>query len=304
MSNSENNSQRSNEEKKFKLLSPKIDVVFQALFGEVGNERITKKFLENIMNRKIESIDLNQNPILRRELKDDKIGVLDIIAKLDNKENCNVEMQIIDKKNIVERILFYWSKLYIRSIKRGIDYDKLEKTIVILITDFEIKSLKEVPGLSKWQLREETNRAQILTEKLELYIIQLPRKGNIKNEELKEWLSFIENPKDMEVIEAMKKIEELKEAGEKLNKISEDEKMQRIAELREKAIMDEKAIYARGVDVGKEEGIKQGIEQGKEQGQKDKQREIAKKMLKEKIDIGIIIKVTGLSGEELKKINS
>ena len=48
-------SQKSNEEKKFKLLSPKIDVVFQALFGEVGNERITKKFLENIMNRKIES---------------------------------------------------------------------------------------------------------------------------------------------------------------------------------------------------------------------------------------------------------
>lgn len=300
-------SQKSNEEKKFKLLSPKIDVVFQALFGEVGNERITKKFLENIMNRKIESIDLNQNPILRRELKDDKIGVLDIIAKLDNKENCNVEMQIIDKKNIVERILFYWSKLYIRSIKKGIDYDKLEKTIVILITDFEIENLKDVPALSKWQLREETNRAQILTEKLELYIIQLPRKGNIKNKELKEWLSFIENPKDMEVIEAMKKIEELKEAGEKLNKISEDEKMQRIAELREKAIMDEKAIYARGVDVGKEEGIKQGteqgIKQGKEQGQKDKQIEIAKKMLEEKIDIETIIKVTGLSKEELENIS-
>ena len=203
-------------------------------------------------------------------------------------------MQIIDKKNIVERILFYWSKLYIRSIKRGIDYDKLEKTIVILITDFEIETLKEVPGLSKWQLREETNRAQILTEKLELYIIQLPRKGNIKNEELKEWLSFIENPKDMEVKEAMKKIEELKEAGEKLNKISEDEKMQRIAELREKAIMDEKAIYARGVDVGKEEGI--------EQGQKDKQREIAKKMLKENEDIEKIKLYTGLSKEEINAI--
>ena len=293
-------SQKSNEEKKFKLLSPKIDVVFQALFGEVGNERITKKFLENIMNRKIESIDLNQNPILRRELKDDKIGVLDIIAKLDNKENCNVEMQIIDKKNVVERILFYWSKLYIRSIKKGIDYDKLEKTIVILITDFEIENLKDVPALSKWQLREETNRAQILTEKLELYIIQLPRKGNIKNKELKEWLSFIENPKDMEVIEAMKKIEELKEAGEKLNKISEDEKMQRIAELREKAIMDEKAIYARGVDVGKEEGIKQGIEQG----QKDKQIEIAKKMLEENENIEKILLYTGLSKEELKKIKN
>ena len=32
------------EEENVKLLSPKIDVVFQALFGEVGNETITKKF--------------------------------------------------------------------------------------------------------------------------------------------------------------------------------------------------------------------------------------------------------------------
>ena len=31
--------------KKVKLLSPKIDVVFQALFGEEGSERITKEFL-------------------------------------------------------------------------------------------------------------------------------------------------------------------------------------------------------------------------------------------------------------------
>ena len=30
--------------KNIKTLSPKIDVVFQALFGEKGNERITKGF--------------------------------------------------------------------------------------------------------------------------------------------------------------------------------------------------------------------------------------------------------------------
>lgn len=37
---------QSETEEKTKLLSPKLDVVFQALFGEIGNERITKKFLE------------------------------------------------------------------------------------------------------------------------------------------------------------------------------------------------------------------------------------------------------------------
>ena len=66
-----------------KTLSPKLDVVFQALFGEVGSERITKNFLETILNKKIEKIDLSKNPILRREFKDDKLGVLDILAELD-----------------------------------------------------------------------------------------------------------------------------------------------------------------------------------------------------------------------------
>ena len=33
------------EDKMKKTLSPKLDVVFQALFGETGSERITKNFL-------------------------------------------------------------------------------------------------------------------------------------------------------------------------------------------------------------------------------------------------------------------
>lgn len=76
--------------KNIKTLSPKLDVVFQALFGEVGNESITKGFLETILDRKIESIDLSKNPILRREFKDDKLGVLDIIAKLDENKICHL----------------------------------------------------------------------------------------------------------------------------------------------------------------------------------------------------------------------
>ena len=46
-------SENVNKRKRRKLLSPKLDVIFQALFGEVGNERITKKFLEAILDRKL-----------------------------------------------------------------------------------------------------------------------------------------------------------------------------------------------------------------------------------------------------------
>ena len=36
-------------EKETKMLSPIIDVVFQALFGEVGNEEVTKALLKVIL---------------------------------------------------------------------------------------------------------------------------------------------------------------------------------------------------------------------------------------------------------------
>ncbi len=279
--------------KKIRRYPPKMDIIFQAIFGEVGSENITKDFLEKILKRKIEKISLDKNPILRRELKDDKLGILDIVTELDGKEKCNIEMQLIDKNNIIERMLYYWSKMYTRQIKAGYNYNKLEKTIVILIADFNIKGLEEVEYHSTWKIIE-TNSVKklILTDKFELDIIELSKIKGRENEkdQLLDWLIFLENPESERVTRKMEENENLKEAVEKLDRISEDEKMQRIIELREKAIRDEHAIYAKGVD----DGI--------EKGEREKEVQIAKNMLKEKASIEFIIKVTGLTKEEIEKL--
>ena len=279
--------------KKIKRYSPKMDIIFQAIFGEVGSENITKDFLEKILKRKIEKISLDKNPILRRELKDDKLGVLDIVTELDGKEKCNIEMQLIDKNNIIERMLYYWSKMYTRQIKAGEDYDKLEKTIVILIADFNIKGLEKVEYHSTWKIIEANSvKKLILTDKFELDIIELSKIKGRENEkdQLLDWLVFLENPESERVTRKMEENKNLKEAVEKLDRISEDEKMQRIIELREKAIRDEHAIYAKGVDDGLEKGAR------------EKQIEIAKKLLKAKVEIEVIIETTGLTKEEIEKL--
>ena len=279
--------------KKIKRYSPKMDIIFQAIFGEVGSENITKDFLEKILKRKIEKISLDKNPILRRELKDDKLGVLDIVTELDGKEKCNIEMQLIDKNNIIERMLYYWSKMYTRQIKAGEDYDKLEKTIVILIADFNIKGLEKVEYHSTWKIIEANSVKKLkLTDKFELDIIELSKIKGRENEkdQLLDWLVFLENPESERVTRKMEENKNLKEAVEKLDRISEDEKMQRIIELREKAIRDEHAIYAKGVDDGVEKGAR------------EKQIEIAKKLLKAKVEMEVIIETTGLTKEEIEKL--
>ena len=194
-------SENVNKRKRRKLLSQKLDVIFQALFGEVGNERITKKFLEAILDRKLEEVDLSGNIVLRREKLEDKMGVLDVLVKINKNEYCNVEMQLIEKDKLLERILYYWARIYTKNLKSGNDYINLRKTIEVLIVNFEIKELKELEYHSKWKIIEEKNRKLILTEDLELHIIEIPKiyRKEGKEEELTKWIYFIENPESEKV---------------------------------------------------------------------------------------------------------
>ena len=185
-----------------KLLDPKNDYVFKRIFGHSGNEQITKNFLESIIPDKIDKIVLDSNPITEKDLLDDKVGILDIKAKLNNGNvNCNIEMQVVDQKDIEKRILFYWSKMYIQTISSGNDYESLKRCIVILITDYDIESLKELPDyITKWEIMEDKNPKLKLTNMLELYIISLNKVRNCidnkKEDLLLTWLRFINNPKE------------------------------------------------------------------------------------------------------------
>ena len=88
----------------------------------------------------------------------------------------------------------------------------------------------------------------------------------------------------------MEKNENIKEATVEIVKMSKDEKLRKLAELRDKAIMDEKSIYAAGIDDGEKKGIKKA------------QIEIAKKLIKIKMPIEDIIDITGLSNKEIEDL--
>ena len=59
---------------------------------------------------------------------------------------------------------------------------------------------------------------------------------------------------------------------------------------------------ASSYDTGLEEGMGKGIKQGIEQGIEKRNIEIAKNMLKEKIEISLISKMTGLSVDTIKEL--
>ncbi len=128
---------------------------------------------------------------------------------------------------------------------------------------------------------------------MEIYIIELPKFERYKEKTdkvLNSWVKFIENP---EVVD-MKENEKVGKAKKVLEEISQDEHERYLAELREKYIMDKKAIEDAGFDKGLEAGIKQG--------KKQQAIDIAKNLKEQNVDIDIICKTTGLTKEEIENL--
>ena len=133
---------------------------------------------------------------------------------------------------------------------------------------------------------------------MEVDIIELPKiyrlNENKKNNKLLDWVYFLENPDSEKVKRIMENNEGVKEAKEKLEEMSNDIIMQRIAEWEEAAEHDRASLEFTARNEGRKEGIEQGAEQEK--------RKIAQKMKEEGIDVDLIVKTTGLTKDQIEAI--
>ena len=133
-------------------------------------------------------------------------------------------------------------------------------------------------------IREETYGKIILTDVLELYIIDLSKiEKYSESTSLDTWVKFISNSEDLNMENAD---ESIKKAKEVLDEISEDEHEQYLAHLREKYIFERQGIEEAGFD----------------KGVKASKIEFAKKMKEDNESIEKIIKYTGLTKEEIEKL--
>lgn len=274
-------------------LKPTNDFIFKKIFGETKNENLLKDLLESILtNIQINKVEINKDVSLERKMITDKLGILDVVATLNDKTKVNIEMQVKDYYNTVERSLFYGAGIYHENLKSGEDYIDIPQSISIWITNYNV--FKEGPFHEKALLKRDYENI-ILTDRLELHYIQLPKfKEKCKriSSKLEQWLTFIIN-ENMEAIK-MSENENIKKAEEELEYLTGDEETKRLAYLREKAIRDEMAAMTKARREGKAEGIKEGINSNT--------REIAKKMISKGIDIESIVEITGLTKEEIENL--
>ena len=152
---------------------------------------------------------------------------------------------------MLNRTLFYWSRLYSGQIKRGSSYKDLSKTITINILNFDYLESEKYHNI--YHLFEDELKTK-LTDLMEIQFVELPkflRRQPELNNSLDGWLTFLVNP-NKEGIEMAEPI--IRKALTVLDMLGRDPETVRLAELRMKKILDEKSMLEGAKGEGKIEG--------------------------------------------------
>ena len=268
-------------------LSVKRDIVFKRIFAHKGNEEFLTEFLSSLLNIKIKNIEIMHDIHLEKDIEDDKLGIIDVRAIINDNSIINIEIQLRNEFNIIERSTFYGSKLISDQLRKNDLYKDLKPVIVICILDYNFFPFEEYINDTVMVLNK--HRKFDVNENMKYYYIELPkfRKSNYNRESIiNQWLTFIDSENSKELEEIMKKNNTIKKANDELEYLEGDEAFKRKVELREKYERDlASALYNR-----------------EEKGKLESKKEIAKKMIQKGMSLKEIEELTGLTEEELKNI--
>ena len=266
------------------------DYIFKRVFGKKGNEDILKDLLESILEININKIEVIVGPEVEKVKIEDKLGIIDLKATINENTTIDIEIQVKDNHNMIERSTFYIAGLYHTGLKAGGVYESNNKVVGINILMFNIFEWKKFhsKGLIK---EDELNR--IMTDKLELHFLELPKVLKSKNEgskKLRQWLEFIYNKRKGEIEMAVKENENIAKAQQEYEYLIGDAAVQRLAFLRNKWESDHNSEMA------------WERREAEKRGKMKEQKKIVKEMIKKNMQEEIILEVTKITKEELERI--
>jgi len=277
-------------------LNPKIDLVFKKVFGTEQNKNVLKSLINSILPQEEQVVELTiKNPYNEADFVGDKLSVVDIKATDEKGRWYDIEIQIKEQKYYGKRAIFYHSEIYGNQLGEGDSYDKLRKTIIISILDFDY-FLKDKRYFRRCCYKDfETGELYPELDYADLYFVELRKFNNeYKNitTTLERWITF-------------------------LNKATEYDKNTLPSELREPEIIQafntietmnlttqERDYYQSAKKVMRDRAAEllTAVENAVENAVDSTKLEIAKEMKFANEQIEKIIKYTGLTQEQIEKL--
>ena len=310
-----------------KYLSPRSDIGFKKLFGNMHHKNITISFLNSILGLRdqqaicsIEFRDTEQLP----ENEDGRKSFFDVYCTDASGKNFIIEMQGKYQAHFIVRAQYYTSLAFYRQVHTPFKYEKLVPVIFIGVLDHILDDRHE-DVISCHKLMDIAHKTESSQHQV-YYFIELA-KFNKRIEECRsdidKWLYFITQADKIDKVpvefqesanfkEAFYILErsqwkewELDAYLAQADKESEQERYLQGAE--EQGVKKGlKKGLEQGLQQGKQEGLQEGLQQGKQEGLQEGLEQglemIALNGLRTGLDIGLIAMLTGFSIEKIQDL--
>jgi predicted transposase/invertase (TIGR01784 family) len=183
-------------------IDPTNDYAFKRMFGDNAHSSITRHFLNSVLDPKprIAQVDI-RNPVLDKEHEDDKLALLDILARDENGRQFNIEMQTTLPLGLSQRLAYYASTLYASQLKEGMNYTDLRPAASICVLR---RSLFPQIEQIHFDFRLRQADGLLLTDDLQIHLVELA-KSRATRDNLKEvgpieiWAYFMRNVEGLDL---------------------------------------------------------------------------------------------------------
>ena len=269
------------------------NLVFKEIFGTQKNVRFTEYLLELLKGYEKHSLKgkvtvLNEVFLDKTKLNDKGI-TSDVLAKSGD-EVINLEMYTTFEDDDFEKSLTYLTRIYGTRLEIGETYRNQPK-----VTQYNFCVSSHVPDIDEYEtdfLFMDRITNNIITNKIEGYIYRLDKLDDVVYDDARK-----------EELRRIMKMMYAKTKEERLEIAKGSEILMDLAQVMEEFVNDEAVLKYKSL-AGKNEEIarRNGRREGRKEGTQLERCNIAKNLLKDHLDINKIMQYTGLTKQEVMKL--
>ncbi len=276
-----------------RYINPFTDYGFKRLFGEEFSKELLLDFLNELLKKEqgvIKEIIYKRSDQLGTT-EDSRKAIFDLYCENERGEKFIVEMQKTKQKFFKDRTVYYSTFPIRDQAKNRSDWDfELQAVYTVALLDFVFDEDKHEKEKYRYDIKLsdiETNK--VFYDKLNFIYLEMP-KFNKSLDELEtrfdKWLYLIKN------------LNKLDRVPEKLR----ERIFERVFELAEIAKFNSEEVQAYEDSLKIYRDLKNSLETAREEGEKKAKVQIARLLLSEGESIERIMRVTGLSNDEIEKL--
>jgi predicted transposase/invertase (TIGR01784 family) len=277
------------------FLNPKTDITFKRIFGLQRNADITIGFLNAILELQGDDIITKvviTDPHNHPELEGKRRSVVDVRCTDKKNRQYIIEMQILDQKNFVERCQYYVAKSIADQLDEKQNFKKINPVIFIGVLEKFVVD-PDAHFICHHNIRNVTTNEHVLKH-MDFYFLELQKFNKTEDQlvtPIDRWAFMLKSAADLDHIPSQ---------------LQHDKPLQKALKELDRAgwTVQDLETYRLSLEVLYEnENAKDAwIEAGKAEGKMEEKHAMAQVMKAKGFDEAIITEVTGLSGEDIKKL--